>query len=365
MKCKKCGTNLPEEAVYCFACGAKQCSDARKGVKRRGNGQGTVYKRGNVWEARVTRFVGGSRITLKKSGFQRKKDALDYLPVLSASKQKVKSIPTLRALYDPWCQSAMAKLSSSKQTAYRIAWDKLSDIADVEIPELTIADLQDAIDRKAPTFYPARDMKSLLSHLYKRACAQGDIPSNLAQFIELPKLEERERQPFTRDEMQRIWDAFSRNDIFAGYVLLMIYTGMMPGELLKCEKSMIDWERMEIVGCGIKTKERKTKPIVIANILLPVLETLCNSTDDDKLVNMSRNDFYDAFDAAMKRFGCRDLTPYSCRHTTGTELALSEANIPPSVIQRVMRHAKFTTTQRYIHPDSSDAHAAVNSIMPE
>ena len=54
------------------------------------------------------------------------------------------------------------------------------------------------------------------------------------------------------------------------------------------------------------------------------------------------------------------LKPYSCRHTTATALALG--NIAPSVIQEVMRHTKFSTTQRYIHPDMTAAHAAVNAM---
>ncbi len=364
MVCRKCSTSLPENAVYCHLCGAKQTlkQERKQNVKRRGNGQGSAYKRGKSWTASATCYVDGVRITKTKGGFKSKKEALEYIPALYAEGKKAKTVQTLRALYGPWRDSAMVKLSPSRQTAYKIAWKKLENIAHTDIANITIADLQRVIDEKAPTFYPARDIKSLLSHLYKRACAQGDAPANLAQYIELPPLEEAERQPFTKDEVQRIWDAFSREDIFAGYVLLMIYTGMMPGELIKCEKSMIDWERREIIGCGIKTKERKLKPIVVADIVLPVLKTLCDATQGDKLLGMKKNDFYTEFDAAMRRIGCRDLTPYSCRHTTGTELALSEANIPPSVIQRVMRHAKFTTTQRYIHPDSGAALSAINKI---
>ena len=62
----------------------------------------------------------------------------------------------------------------------------------------------------------------------------------------------------------------------------------------------------------------------------------------------------------LKLAGVRDLPPYSCRHTTATALALG--NIAPSVIQEVMRHTKFSTTQRYIHPDMASAHFAINSL---
>lgn len=75
---------------------------------------------------------------------------------------------------------------------------------------------------------------------------------------------------------------------------------------------------------------------------------------------MWRDAFYDAFHDTLRQCGCRPLTPYSCRHTTATALALGD--IAPSVIQEVMRHTKFSTTQRYIHPDSSSMLDAVNKI---
>ena len=75
---------------------------------------------------------------------------------------------------------------------------------------------------------------------------------------------------------------------------------------------------------------------------------------------MNKDRFYKEYYAALERAGVRGLTPYSCRHTTATALALG--NIAPSVIQQVMRHAKFTTTQRYIHPDRASALAEVNTM---
>lgn len=75
---------------------------------------------------------------------------------------------------------------------------------------------------------------------------------------------------------------------------------------------------------------------------------------------MRKNQFYDAFHETLQKIGVSDLTPYACRHTTATALALG--NIAPSVIQKAMRHAKFSTTERYIYPDTASAHAAVNAM---
>ena len=57
-------------------------------------------------------------------------------------------------------------------------------------------------------------------------------------------------------------------------MLLMIYTSMMPGELLSFKTDMIDYDRHEIYGCGKKTKKRKDTPIVFREIIEPILKEL-------------------------------------------------------------------------------------------
>ena len=153
-----------------------------------------------------------------------------------------------------------------------------------------------------------------------------------------------------------------RGDEFVGYILLMVYSGMMPGELLQMRGNMVDWEKGEIVGCGLKTKKRKVTPIVFPDMIAPVIRNMIDrrGNEEELIVPIRRDKFYDEYHAALQRAGVRDLPPYSCRHTTATALALG--NIAPSVIQEVMRHTKFSTTQRYIHPDSSSARDAVNSL---
>ena len=235
-------------------------------------------------------------------------------------------------------------------------------LMDKPMQDITIEDLQDCVDRNAHTYYPARDMRVLFSHLYKRAVAEGNARTNLAEFIRLPSLEEKEMHPFTDAELKQLWAAYGAGDTFVGYILLMVYSGMMPGELMALKTDMIDYDKMEIIGCGLKTKKRKETPIVFPEIIAPVLADLCERSDSKigKVLCMNKDNFYEEYHKTLGRVGVRDLPPYSCRHTTATALALG--NIAPSVIQEVMRHTKFTTTQRYIHPDNSASHAAINSI---
>lgn len=361
MICRKCKKEIPEASAFCNLCGAKQTVE--RGHSKRGNGLGSAYKVGNTWCAQVVAGVkeNGTFRYKRKYGFRTKKEALEFLPTLA-------NVPTvtprtLEYYHKSWVDSDLEKLSKSKQTAYKIAWNKIESIHRTNVRDLNIVMLRDLVSEVAPTFYPARDIKSLLSHLLKLAIADQQITVNMSEYITLPKQKESEQTPWTESEIASMWDAYDTGDKMAAYILLMTYTGMMPGELLSCEKSMIHLDDHQIVGAGLKTDVRKAIPIAIPDLLVPVIESIMTFTPDDypKIVRRNRWDFYNDYHDFTKSAKIRDLPMYSCRHTTATALAVG-SNVAPSVIQRVMRHSKFSTTQHYIHPDTSDTYDAVNTL---
>lgn len=366
MICVKCHKEAPD-APFCALCGWKQ-SDRPVTRTRRSNGEGRVWKRGKTWYAQVTLYstaevVNGKKVYRQKKrtkgGFATKRDAADYIATLRSSEGR--KTPTVLELYTAWEKNDLPKLGSSKKSAYKKARERIDSIMGRKIDAVTVSDMQSIVDSEASSYYTARDIKTLFSHIYKKALPDQYVSSNLAEFIVLPDLDEKDAEPFTASEVQKIWTAFSGGDTFCGYLLLMIYTGMMPGELFACRKDMIDFDRCEIFGCGKKTKKRKKElPIVFPPIIAPVISTLMQMSDSEMLQPQGHNQWYDDYHATVKRIGIRDLPPYSCRHTTGTEAA--KLNLSAPVIQNVMRHAKITTTQRYIHLGSDAAHAAVNQM---
>ena len=360
--CIKCGVDLPEDAIFCHLCGKKQTVTAKQGRKR-GNGEGSVYKRGNTWEAAVVlgyKLVNGKAIPDRrtKGGFKTKKEAIAYLPELK--QEKLRNVPTLNDLWLQYKGTKYTKLSKSRQEKYNIAWPKMEALKYCRIDMLVVADLQAVIDQKAATYYPARDIRDLFSILFQTAMPDKFVTVNLAEFLTLPDKQTKEREAFTAAEIQKLWEDYGAGNWWTGYILLMIYTGMMPGELMEARKEHIRWQSKMIQGAGKKTETRKTTPIVLADVIIPVLQNLCAHTEGEKLIAINKDNFYVRYYETLERAGCRKLTPYSCRHTAATSLALE--NIAPSVIQKIMRHAKFSTTEQYIHVNIDPLLEAVNKI---
>ena len=113
---------------------------------------------------------------------------------------------------------------------------------------------------------------------------------------------------------------------------------------------------------GMKTKVRKQTPVVIADCLLPVIEDLISNAQQNGYI-WPRNEkkWYERYYMAVETAKCRKLTPYSCRHTTATALSIDQ-KIAPQTIKRVMRWSTTKMLDRYAHPETKDALAAVNKI---
>lgn len=362
MKCKKCSCELPEVAKFCPGCGAPVNKPERtQKHKSRGNGTGCVYKRGKSWYAVISTgyYENGQCRRKSKGGFKTKKEANDYI-------EQMRFHPThetkIRDLYDA-LEPHLEKLSATKRTHYKTAYNRLQLIQNVNIGDLSVVDLQTVVDENAATYYPAKDMRDLLSLIYQQAMMDDYVAVNKAKFIVLPDLDEKDTVPFTADEIKALWADYQAGNTLTGFFLLMIYTGMMPGEARKVTVDMIQIAEKRIVGAGLKTTKRKETPIVLPDIIVPVVEDLMDGKTG-RLWATDENSFYEYWKNMKQRTGCRqipELRPYSCRHTTATTLA--DRKVSAAIIQEVMRHAKITTTRRYVHLDQDAQANAMNAAF--
>lgn len=366
MNCKRCHKDMMVDSPFCPWCGAAQ---EKKDITRtRGNGMGCVYKSGNSWIARV--MVGWrmdpktqkrKRVHRYSCGHKTKRAAETALAQLIVGAEKAKAVPSLNHYWEMYRDHEMQELSQSKQTAYTIAWKKLEALHFMKVDTITASDLRTISESVAPTFYPRKDIKSLLLHLFELAGADGHVSKDLPEYIQLPKLVEKEQTPFTPEEQAKMWRSYEDGNRDIRMPLIMIYTGMMPGELIRLKSNMIDWKEKVIRGLGMKTEVRKNAVIYIPDCLLPILEELCQESKKGKLFEINKDTLYNRYYDAILAAGCRKLPPYSCRHTTATALAITE-NIAPQTIRKIMRWSTTRMLDRYAHPTDSNAVEAVNKM---
>lgn len=366
MFCPKCSGTVPDGSAFCNNCGKKLIKEKRTG--RRPNGLGSVYfdSRAKRWVAQtVTGKTYNSdmklRFEYKRKYFKTRPEAMKAVSEMDGKAEKPEF--TVSYYYHAFAAGKGGTLSHDKQTAYRIAYNRLKTLWGRPVKDLTINDLQAVLGASCASYYPARDVRALLNYIFRLAAADDrEINPVLPSLLQLPKNEETQVEPFTEEEQLQLWYAYEGGNMNAAIPLIMIYTGMMTGEMRKLKKSMINLEEKIISGVGLKTKERKKKAVLLHDDIIPVLEDVIAKTETDLLYNVSEDQFYRLYYASLADAGItRHLTPYSCRHTTATVLAVHE-NVAPQTLQRIMRWRSTKMMDRYVTPDETDAKIAINRI---
>lgn len=140
-------------------------------------------------------------------------------------------------------------------------------------------------------------------------------------------------------------------------IRIMLWTGLRPRETCTLSVDDIDF------GLGvIKLKPENAKTngtIPIPDTLYPHLKKYIDNTTTQLLFpsikggyegHIGVNALDEFWRKVLKRVGIKrtNVTPYSCRHTFGTELGSADVNM--KTIKELMRHTKITTTEIYLHP---------------
>lgn len=360
MLCLYCKKDLPDNAIFCCYCGKKQ----NKKRSRRGNGSGSVYKDPQTGKYTAEITLGYSvgenlkRKRKRKKGFKTKRAALDWIEDYKRGMTE-KNTPTIGELWETFQQH---DLSDSKKTAYRIAWNKIkSGVEFRQIDSFVVAELQDIVDECGSSYYTKRDIKNLFSHFYKIALRDEYVTANKAQYIKLPKHETAERRIFSDADINTLWNDWNTTKSkITGSMLILLYTGMRPSELLGITPDNIHLGEHFLTG-GNKTEKGRNRKIIIPSKINGIIETLLKNNTRTLCGYPYKNLFYDKWQTKRAELGLADdLTPYCCRHTYITRL--TALNASPAMLQELAGHEDYETTLIYTHLSIDDRYNFVNAL---
>ena len=341
MKCRKCRAEIPDGSRYCLRCEVPQ--QVNQATKSRGNGTGSVFKRGGTWTAvRVLGYtseeveVDGQKrkklhkTTRSKGGFRTKKEALEYLPQLGIPARK--KAPTWAALYDAWKPTHRA--GKSTMDCYAAAEKWFRPIWPLRFDEVDIDDLQECLDDCPKGKRTRENMKALAGLLYKYAIPRHLADLNLGQYLIVGAGDTSEKQALPEDALEAIRSAVGRVQ-GADYILAQCYLGFRPSELLALDAASYDRKERAFVG-GAKTDAGRDRVVTVSPKIQPIIDRLtadkiggpvfCGPGGRTMTIEQYRAMFYSALDACgvdnplegpegAKR---HRYTPHSCRHTFAT-----------------------------------------------
>ncbi len=370
MLCKKCGQEIDNTFVYCPLCGKKQMKTTGPKPLRRANGLGTVYKlsgrRKRPWVAAINKRIVGY--------YEERTEALRALEAVVVNGFPDGYNDTLQDIYQRWKDAHYRDLTVKGREGYEIAWKRLSPLYGRKMRSIKTVDFQRIVDTamtKATDPEKARPLsrsgkekiKQLCSQLCKQAMQDEIINRNFGEFIKLEREEKKEKEIFTTAEIERLKENDSKT---ARIILTLIYTGFRINELFEIRREDVHLEENYIVG-GKKTEAGRNRIVPINASIRPYIEDwhksvnlyLVTSTTgkqiDDK--NFRNREYY----PLLEQLNIKRKNPHCTRHTFAT--MMSSAGVAPEVLQKIIGHAKFSTTAEiYIHKDISELQEAISKI---
>lgn len=341
------------------------------------NGYGSVYKlsgkRRKPWGVRKTdgwdidEETGKVKQLYKNIGYyETKTQALQALAEYNANPYDLDAGKiTFAEIYEKWSDEKFPKIAKSNQNGYIASYAVCESLYDMKFIDIKKSHLQGVIDSCGKNYPTLKKLRTLFNQLYKYALENDVAQKNYAEFIDIGKNENKStRKPFTKAEIQKLWDNVDRMD-FIDTVLIMIYTGIRPGELILIETSNIDIENRTMVG-GIKTDAGKDRMIPINRKILPLVEKRMDKDNKFFVVNhkMKQMRYWNYYEEKWKRIMEQlemDHKPHDCRHTFASLMDSAGAN--KLCIKRIMGHASQDITDKvYTHKDIEELKEAIDLI---
>jgi len=278
-----------------------------------------------------------------------KKDALAALAAYHESPFELsqKNV-TFSDLYQAWLDTRKPNAKN-----YNAAYNNLADLHKMIFRDIRKRHIQAVIDKCPLSRASLLLIKTLCNLMYKFAIDQELVNMNYASLVELPKNEPSEKhKPFTAEEIKELFD--NRNLYAAQIALILIYTGMRPGELLALDPATIDLETRTMRG-GIKTTAGKNRIIPIADKILPIIKQFdfgALPKRANRLIVMWKRSNVPAL---------QNHLPHDGRHTCAS--LLDDAEISLKTRQMILGHSSGDVTNKvYTHKTTDQLLAAINRI---
>lgn len=336
MQCRKCKEEIPDISKYCMFCGAKQQSETRM-VKSRGNGMGTVYKRGKTWTAKVTiDYATGSDgvsrpVSRTKGGFKTKKEAMNYLPVLKLTPREKPKQATFKQIYEAWLPTHRA--GKSTMDCYKAAYKYFAPVYRLYISDIDIDDLQDCLDECNKGRRTKENMKALCGLLYKFAIPRHYVTLNMGQYLVVSG-DSGTKNALPDDAIPKL-EKHADGVFGASIVLCQCYLGFRPAEFVTLDAANYNSKERAFIG-GAKTEAGTDRTVTVSPKIQKYIDKAMQGktsgavfTDEDGkpfTTSRYRDLFYSVLDKCgidnpiVERDGKKfyTYTPHSCRHTFAT-----------------------------------------------
>lgn len=273
-------------------------------------------------------------------------------------------------------------LSDGMRRSYRSCFAKLEPLHNMKMADIKKKHLQDVLDSNAGlSEVYLEKIRSLIKNIWLYCIDHDLIEKDYTNNLKISPKEKKKsiHNPFTPEEIKILWDNVDmpidmkltrrgKETVQVYYVdtiLMLIYTGMRPSELLQMECKDINLDERYMIG-GIKTEDSKNRIIPIHDDIFPLVEARVKKGTQylipyKAVLPPTLNTYHkQLFEPALLKLKMQHL-PHDGRHTFST---IADNYLDLDIKKRIMgHHIKDITQGTYTHKTPADLVKEVNKIV--
>lgn len=253
-----------------------------------------------------------------------------------------KTCITLAKVYQLWYPTHCKQVSKSAAESYQNSYNHLSSLVSMPISKIKYQHLQSVLDNmkeKGLSYASLKKVRSLINQLFGYAIINEWVDRSYGQYLKMGKnLPVRPHKIFTRQQINKLWQCKSTDNDLA---LILLYSGMRIGELLKLHRSEINLKQKYFNITTSKTKAG-IRIIPIHPLIFPIIERRLAEKEhkylfvDENNIPLTYTKAANLFGKSMQAIKAKHST-HDCRHTVATLLDAAGAN--KVARDRILGHA--------------------------
>lgn len=255
------------------------------------SGYGSVHKlsgnRRNPWRARVTTgwTDEGKQIYKTVGYYASQKDALTALADFRKNPYDLDENITFAEVYMRWADNKFEKISDSNINGYRASYKLCTKLYDMNFRDIKLSHLQGVVDNSGKEPPTLKKLKTLFNQLFDYAVMHEIINKNnhIVAYVEVPEIKKSTlHYRFTQAEIDTLW-RWSENNDYVQVILMLIYSGVRPGELFNVKRQHVNLEeRFFYVEKG--KNNIATRKVPIHDRTLPFFENWMNKQNTEYFI---------------------------------------------------------------------------------
>ncbi len=258
------------------------------------NQYGSVFKlsgkRRKPWAVRITVAWEINEGKLKRKYayigyYATRQEALQGLAEYNSNPIGFSQNVTFAEVYEKWSNRKFEDISHSNINGYKAAYNLCSSLYNMKFSEIKLYHLQNIADSCSKSYPTLKKLKTLLNQMFDYAVQNELITKDkhIVEYINIGKpTKSTKHYRFTSEEIEKLW-LFSKNNEYVQVILMLIYSGVRPGELFALEKQNVDLQEETFYVEKGKT-ENAARKVPIHKKTLPFFRYWYNKNNSPYLI---------------------------------------------------------------------------------